>query len=221
MTPGSVKNKIVSNVFQAPSKNLLRKIVGQCSSTMLTMVKVAPILGASQKIVAAGLSRPIFLFFNRTWVRLHRRPPRALAVSTKMRPSRTKWASVATINTTPEKIKVITPTSFHEKASKRKRNANISTNINEDDLHIANEWKTRKLCMERKRWFDILKNDSVIVFSDRLDRPISRLVAIAVGTTFVLHKYVEHNAYIGVVDLPIVFWFRIILRLEFSRPKHP
>jgi len=38
---------------------------------------------------------------------------------------------------TPEKVKKITATSLHENGSRRNKNANKSTNIREDDLHIA------------------------------------------------------------------------------------
>jgi hypothetical protein len=70
-------------------------------------------------------------------VRLHRSPPIALALITRRNPSRTKAVSDATINKTPEKIKEMTATSLHENTSRRNRNANKSTNIRDDDLHIA------------------------------------------------------------------------------------
>jgi len=56
---------------------------------------------------------------------------------TRRNPSRKKSVSVATMSRTPEKIKKITATSLHENSSRRNRNANKSTNIREDDLHIA------------------------------------------------------------------------------------
>lgn len=54
-----------------------------------------------------------------------------------MKPPSTKCVSVATIRSTPVKIRRITPTSRMEKVSKRKRNAKAKTNTSEEDLHIA------------------------------------------------------------------------------------
>jgi len=139
MIPGAARNKIVPTVLSPPSKKWVRKIDGQFSKERLTMPRVMPIEGANQKMVDAGLSNPIFLLLSRTCVRLHRRPPRALALMTRIRPSKTKWASVATISTTPAKIRVITAIKRQEKVSRRNRNANSRTNIKDDDLHMAGQ----------------------------------------------------------------------------------
>ena len=70
-------------------------------------------------------------------MRVHRKPPSALALRTSIKPDKTKWVSVATIKRTPQKMRVMTPTSRSEKVSSLKRKANRRTNIKEDDLHIA------------------------------------------------------------------------------------
>jgi hypothetical protein len=101
------------------------------------MAKESPMMGESQYMVAAGLSKPIFLFLRRIWDRPHRSPPHALALSTRRRPESTKCVSVATIRTTPLKMRRITPTRRKEKVSRRRRNAKKRTNIKDDDLHIA------------------------------------------------------------------------------------
>jgi hypothetical protein len=70
-------------------------------------------------------------------VRLHRKPPRALALRTSMKPDRTKCVSVATIRRTPQRISAITPTRRREKVSSLNRNAKKRTKMSEEDLHIA------------------------------------------------------------------------------------
>jgi hypothetical protein len=112
-------------------------MVNHPSQTMLRRAIVMPIAGANQNIVAAGLSRPIVLFFMSIWVRLQRRPPHALAVITSKNPGRTKAVSEATIRTTPPKMRRMTAMSRNEKVSRRKRNAKNKTKMREDDLHIA------------------------------------------------------------------------------------
>src|SRR5258708_13356 len=94
-------------------------------------------VGESQNNVAAGLSMPSRLFLSNRWVRLHRRPLSTLALVTRMNPPSTKRVSVATIRSTPEKIKNITAMRRNEKVSKRNRNAKARTKINDDDLHMA------------------------------------------------------------------------------------
>lgn len=135
-TPGANMNDNVFTVRPSRKKSL-RKRDGQFSKETLTIPKVSAMQGASQKIVATGLSKPILLLLRRTCVRLQRRPPRALALRTRIKPCNTNSASVATMRRTPEKIKKITATRRHEKISSRKRKANSSTKIRDDDLHIA------------------------------------------------------------------------------------
>ena len=137
ITPGADTKKPVCKTRDVPRKNSLLNRVVHCSMHALTIPSVAPIEGANQNIVETGLSNPIFLFFRSTCVRLHRRPPSALAVSTRIKPCKTNSASVATIRSTPVKINKITATSRQEKVSRRNRNANSNTNISDDDLHIA------------------------------------------------------------------------------------
>src|SRR5882762_7629201 len=135
--PGATRYIAVFKVAPRLAKKDDVKTLIQPSIKTLMKAKERPMAGASQNIVAAGLSKPIFLFLRSTWDRPHRRPPRALALSTRRRPDRTKCVSVATISTTPLKIRSITPTRRKEKGSKRKRNAKSRTNIKVDDLHIA------------------------------------------------------------------------------------
>lgn len=103
----------------------------------LTIARVMPMIGASQKTVAAGLLNPIFLSRRRSCVKLHLRPPRALALITMIKPFNTKWVSVATIRRIPENIRSMTAIRCHENISKRKTNANKRTKMREEDLHIA------------------------------------------------------------------------------------
>jgi hypothetical protein len=103
----------------------------------LTTARVIPMEGANQNIVAAGLSKPNFLFFSSICVRLHRRPPKALALSTRIKPCNTNSASVATMRRTPRNMSKITAVRCQENVSSRKRIANSNTNISDDDLHIA------------------------------------------------------------------------------------
>ena len=131
------RETIVVSVSVKPLKNRLRNNVVQLSTTRLTIASDTPITGDSQKIVAAGLSSPIFLFLRRTCVRLQRKPPDALAERTRMRPERTKWVSVATIRRTPIKMRKMTPTRRYENFSRRKRKAKRRTKIREEDLHMA------------------------------------------------------------------------------------
>lgn len=56
---------------------------------------------------------------------------------TKMNPPKTKCVSVATIKSTPQKIRNITPIRRNEKVSRRNKNAKPRTKINDDDLHMA------------------------------------------------------------------------------------
>jgi hypothetical protein len=107
------------------------------STKKLTRDNVNPIKGVNQNNVVGGLSIPNFLFFNRVCVKLHRRPLNALALVTRRNPSSIKCVCVATIKTTPMKIRNITPIRRNENFSRPKRNANPRTNINDDDLHIA------------------------------------------------------------------------------------
>lgn len=100
-------------------------------------MSVTAIIGLRRNIVDAGLLKPIFLFWNNSCVKAHRRPPNALALITSTKPPRMKCVSVATISRTPLQISMMTPTRRQEKRSKWKRNAKSSTNIREDDLTIA------------------------------------------------------------------------------------
>lgn len=146
IVPGIAKNNAVLKNELGLSKNLLEKMAVQLSNATLAMHSVTAITGANQKMVAAGLSMPIFLFFNKSWVKLHRRPPSALAEVTSMNPRIENSVSRATIMRTPITIRIITPTSRSENLSRPKSRANNRTNINEDDLHIAfsrisKDWK--------------------------------------------------------------------------------
>lgn len=132
---------------------------------------------------------PIFLSFNKSCVRAHRNPPSALAVSTRRNPPNIKLASVATMRSTPKNIRKMTATRLIESFSSRNRNANIGTNINDDDLHIAGQDETQGQEFTRPKYADVLKKDSEIVLSDRFERPISRPVATAVGTAFFLYQH--------------------------------
>jgi hypothetical protein len=63
--PGIVRKKIVCAAFQ-PTKNELLNRLNKSSMMRLIVLRVRPIAGASQYIVAAGLSIPIFLFFSKS-----------------------------------------------------------------------------------------------------------------------------------------------------------
>jgi len=70
-------------------------------------------------------------------VRDHRKPPRALAERTTIKPPKTKWDSVATIRSTPAEMRRMTPINRRENVSRRKKKAKPKTNTREDDLHMA------------------------------------------------------------------------------------
>lgn len=135
--PGATRNKVERKVEVMSWKKGEANTVNHPSQMMLRRAIVTPIAGANQNIVAAGLSKPILLFFMSNWVRLQRRPPHALAVITSKNPGRTKAVSEATIRSTPPKMRRMTATSCKENVSKRKKNAKNKTKIREDDLHIA------------------------------------------------------------------------------------
>ena len=135
-TPGAIRYSEVSIVTTRVEKNLVLNNSFQCSTKILIIARVMPMAGVNQKTVAAGLLNPI-LSRSRTCVRLHRRPPRALALMTRIKPFNMKCVSVATIRRTPENIRNMTAMRRHEKDSKRNRKANRRTKMREDDLHIA------------------------------------------------------------------------------------
>jgi hypothetical protein len=93
------------------------------------------------------------------------------------------------MRSTPKNIRKMTATRRIENFSSRNRNANIRTNINDDDLHIAEQDETQGQEFTRPKYADVLKKDSEIVLSDRFERPISRPVATAVGTAFFLYQH--------------------------------
>lgn len=141
-TPGERSSIIVFRVWRGPEKKSLANIVDQLSMIRLKVQSVTAMTGLSRNIVDAGLLKPIFLFWKSTCVKPHRRPPKALALSTNRNPPRTKCVSVATIRRTPLKMSAITPTSRQEKRSRWKRKAKRRTNIRDDDFTIA--LKTRQ-----------------------------------------------------------------------------
>lgn len=111
-------------------------------------------VGASQKIVAQGLSRPIgssssflsSLFVapcppcapvSRICVRAHLNPPHALAINTNNIPPKANWVSVATMSTTPPVMSRMTDIRRVEKCSSLKMKAKKRTKTRDDDLHIA------------------------------------------------------------------------------------
>jgi hypothetical protein len=136
-TPGRIKKNSVLSVVKKPLKKWEAKRSCQLSIARLTTASVNPIGGASQKTVAAGLSKPILWSFNRRWVKLHRKPPNALADNTSRNPPKTKCDSVATIKITPEKMRKMTPIRRLEKTSNLKRKAKARTNMRDEDLTIA------------------------------------------------------------------------------------
>lgn len=117
---------------------MLAKIDDQSSKNTLIVHKVTPITGASQNIVAAGLFIPISSFLSKRCVKLHRKPPSALAVVTKTNPDSMNLVSAATIIRTPMKMSRMTPTSRRENFSNLKKKANVKTKISDEDLHMAN-----------------------------------------------------------------------------------
>lgn len=137
MIPGHSRKKRVLRVLPGVAKNWFAKILLQPSMKSVVTSNETPIIGASQKSVAAGLCMPMFLLRISSCVRLHRRPPRALAEVTSRKPLRTKWVSVATMRSTPAQMRNITPMSRHENFSSRRRNAKRRTKTRDDDLHIA------------------------------------------------------------------------------------
>lgn len=184
-TPDAVRKKTVCRALK-PTKNGLLNKTDQSSLIKLIIARVMPITGASQYIVAAGLSMPISLFFNKSWVRAHRKPPRPLAVSTRRNPRNIKSVSVATMRRTPENIRKMTATSRIENFSSRNRKANKRTKISDEDLTIAEHDKIQG-SRRRPKHADALKKDNEIVCRDRFERPMSSPVATAVGTAFFLN----------------------------------
>jgi hypothetical protein len=139
MTPGKMRSPIVCRVAPGPSRKREPGRSLQLSTEILTTAMVRPMIGASQKMVAAGWFIPERLSRMSIWVSDQRRPPRALADMTRMKPTRTKCVSVATIRSTPEEIRRMTPTSRRENVSRRKKKAKAKTNTSEEDLHMADE----------------------------------------------------------------------------------
>jgi hypothetical protein len=127
----------VCKLVPSPSKNLLLNTPIQSSITKLTPNILAPITGANQNSVATGLSNPIPLFFRRTWVSAHRSPPAAEAERTRRNPPRAKADSVATMRSTPPKMRVMTATRRREKDSSLKAKAKMRTKMREEDLTMA------------------------------------------------------------------------------------
>ena len=135
--PGIAKKTAVLSVVDKSPKNLLANTSRQLSKHKLTIISEAPISGASQNMVAAGLFSPIFSSFSRRCVRLQRRPLSALALVKRMKPTSSKCASVATIISTPAKMRKITPISRKEKTSNLKAKAKTKTKMSDEDLHMA------------------------------------------------------------------------------------
>ena len=104
IVPGAMRKNVVFMICPALSKNLLERISNQPSTIRLIEASVAPIIGANQYIVAAGLFTPTFSSFNSICVKLQRNPPRALPDMTKMNPPGSNRVSDATIMSTPATI---------------------------------------------------------------------------------------------------------------------
>jgi hypothetical protein len=137
MIPGKISSPAVCRIAPGPSRKREPGNSLQLSTATLTKAIVRPIIGASQKMVATGWFIPERLSRKSIWVRDHRRPPRALAEITRIKPPRTKWVSVATIRSTPAEMRRMTPISRRENVSRRKKKANAKTKTREEDLHMA------------------------------------------------------------------------------------
>src|SRR6266850_249901 len=137
ITPGKMRRPVVRRIAPGLSRKREPGSSLQLSRKTLTMAMVRPMIGANQKIVATGLFIPERLSRMIIWVRDHRRPASALAERTRMKPTRTKWVSVATIRSTPIDMRRMTPTRRRENVSKRKKKAKNKTNTSEEDLHMA------------------------------------------------------------------------------------
>lgn len=90
-----------------------------------------------------------------------------------------------TIRRTPAVMRRMTATSRTEKRSSLRMKAKKRTKMSEDDLHIATRVSSFRVLSDEGQ-ADLLYRDNVIVLRLRLERPISRPVAMPHGTHFFL-----------------------------------
>ena len=218
--------RIVRRLLPIPSKNELRNRVIHPSNRMLMRARAIPIAGVIQKRAAGGVSIPIdFLplsLVRRIWVNDHRRPPDALAASTRRNPTREKDVSVATIRTTPIKISDMTPISRHENTSSLKRKAKIKTKTNDEFLTMAEiilllkcmgrKWGLKTHC-KRTRWWS-----AGMCYPGRYRSLWRTLLGSRVG----YDRIQKRHRMVGCIwdsDLPILLWRWLLWRTELLGPS--
>jgi hypothetical protein len=136
IAPGNKMTSTV-NIAEPLWKCPLPKTLFHPSTPRLTGMRIAAIRGASQKIVAKGLERPMLFFFMRVSVIAQRRPESADAEKTMMMPGMLTEVVSKTMRKTPAEMRVMTPTRWRENRSSRNRKAKRRTKIRAEDLHIA------------------------------------------------------------------------------------
>jgi hypothetical protein len=137
MTPGKRTIAVATITPYWVVRTPKREKSAEKPSTGMAMMKIETnITGARKKMEEKGLD-VAGLRRRRTWVRDQRRPDRADAVMTRMKPRTLKCASPATIIITPTVMMEMMPTRRHVGCSRRKMKANIRTKAREDDLHMA------------------------------------------------------------------------------------
>lgn len=106
------------------------------STDSASTARTKNMIGANRKIEENGFAVAGWRS-NSICVNDHRNPADKADDITRMKPRMSNSDSPKTIIVTPTVMTVITPVSFHDGFSRRKRNANIRTKPNEEDLHIA------------------------------------------------------------------------------------
>lgn len=122
---------------RGPAKCSFRKTARHPSREILTTASVTAMSGASQKMVANGLLRPIDFLCMTCSVRAHRRPARPDAEKTMMIPGTETEVVLKTMRNTPNEMRDMTETSRIENFSRWKRKAKKRTKMRVEDLHMA------------------------------------------------------------------------------------
>ena len=106
------------------------------STDSASATRTRNIIGASRKMEENGFAVAGWRS-NSICVNDHRNPAARADDMTRMKPMGSKSDSPNTIIVTPTVMTAITPVSFHDGFSRRKRNAKMRTKPREEDLHIA------------------------------------------------------------------------------------
>ena len=185
---------------RVPAKCSFRKTASHPSSVILTTASVTAMSGASQKMVANGLLRPIDFLCITCSVRAHRRPARPDAEKTIMMPGTETEVVLKTMRKTPNEMSEMTEMSRKEYFSRWKRKAKKRTKIRVEDLHMAAAMVNPARGL-RSIGSCSLYRLRVMVLRLRLDSPISPPVDTAVGMIFDLNAWLAYHECVRVERL--------------------